>query len=71
MNKDFNPKQGDKILVSVNKEKWYERTFVILNKNNTYACICNDDDGKWLLDSTYGVRTIRTRNWKYAKPLKT
>jgi len=68
--KPFEPKQGDKILVSMDDIVWYERTFISMDKHDTYLCICSSEDGEWLFESYYESKALMIKTWRYAKPLK-
>jgi len=70
--KPFEPKQGEKILVSETGEKWYDRIFIEKNeKNGRFVCLYVSSivPEVVVLTRTSQSATLLTTQWKYAKPL--
>jgi hypothetical protein len=63
--KEFNPQEGDKILVSVDRSLLLPRIFLYMDRHGRCACVHSDDDEIY----NNGSLRFRVVIWPYAKPL--
>jgi hypothetical protein len=63
--KEFNPQEGDKILVSVDRSLLLPRIFLYMDRHGRCACVHSDDEEIY----NNGSLLFRVVIWPYAKPL--